>query len=652
MYRIDTRTTQTRAPQLPHTSRNTNPRVSTFTRVIHRTNVSRPQLRSTQMKDKVMPHNSHVKNKKTGVEDHHRISSISNKTKSVTACIDSLKSRTLNVNAVCATCGKCVFNSNHDACVSKYLNDVNARTKKPKVVPISTRKPKSQANKSVATYRKKTVASESTITNSKSYYRMLYEKTSKSWKWWIAQQCPSGYKWVPKTKMKWVPKVRNESVPKRVSFAIDNVSRITNVLKITNTLGSNLSCIPSSSNSLADCTTHPIHYLVQGNITINRVYYVEGLNHNLFSVGQFCDADLEVAFRKSTCFIRDLQGNDLLTGNRGSDLYTISLQETTSSTPICLMAKASPTQAWLWHRRLSHLNFDYINLLSKKDVVIGLPKLKYVKDQLCSSCEVSKAKRSSFKTKVVPSSKGWLNLLHMDLCGPMRVASINGKKYILVIVDDYSRYTWTLFLRSKDETPEVLKDFLTMIQRNLQAPVISVRTDRGTEFLNKTLNAFFKQEGIEHQTSTPRTPEQNGVVKRRNRTLVEAARTMLSASKLPLFFWAEAIATACYTQNRSIIIPTHEKTAYHIINDRKPSIKHLHIFGCTCYLTRDGENLDKMKEKGDPCILVGYSTQSKGYRVYNKRTRLIVESIHLRFDEIKEISETSVANDPSGLVPQ
>ncbi|GJT84790.1 retrovirus-related pol polyprotein from transposon TNT 1-94 [Tanacetum coccineum] len=177
------------------------------------------------------------------------------------------------------------------------------------------------------------------------------------------------------------------------------------------------------------------------------------------------------------------------------------------------MAKASPTQAWLWHRRLSHLNFDYINLLSKKDVVIGLPKLKYVKNQLCSSCEVSKAKRSSFKTKTVPSSKGRLNLLHMDLCGPMRVASINGKKYI----------------------------------QNLQALVISVRTDRGTEFLNKTLNAFFKEEGIEHQTSTPRTPEQNDVVERRNRTLVEAARTMLSASKLLVFFWPEAIATACYT---------------------------------------------------------------------------------------------------------
>nr|GEY37430.1 integrase, catalytic region, zinc finger, CCHC-type, peptidase aspartic, catalytic [Tanacetum cinerariifolium] len=165
----------------------------------------------------------------------------------------------------------------------------------------------------------------------------------------------------------------------------------------------------------SECTKH-----MTGNLKllcnfVEKVYYVEGLIHNLFLVGQFCDADLEVAFWKSTCFVRDLLGNDLLTGNRGSDIYTISIQESTSSTPLCLLAKATPTQAWLWHRRLSHLNFDYINLLSKKDIVIGLPKLKYVKDQLCLSCELSKAKRSSFKSKVVPSSKGRLNLYRMDL---------------------------------------------------------------------------------------------------------------------------------------------------------------------------------------------------------------------------------------------
>nr|GEZ79000.1 retrovirus-related Pol polyprotein from transposon TNT 1-94 [Tanacetum cinerariifolium] len=169
--------------------------------------------------------------------------------------------------------------------------------------------------------------------------------------------------------------------------------------------------------------------LVQGNITIKRVYYIEGLNHIFFSVGQFCDVDLEVAFWNSTCFVRDLQGNDLLIANRGPHLYTISLQETSSPTPICSSGKASPTQAWLWHQRLSHLNFDHINLHSKKDIVNGLPKLKYVKDQLCSSCELSKAKRSTFKTKVVSSSKGRLNLLHMDLCGPKRIESINEKKY-------------------------------------------------------------------------------------------------------------------------------------------------------------------------------------------------------------------------------
>ncbi|GJV90399.1 retrovirus-related pol polyprotein from transposon TNT 1-94 [Tanacetum coccineum] len=156
-----------------------------------------------------------------------------------------------------------------------------------------------------------------------------------------------------------------------------------------------------------------------------------------------------------------------------------------------------------------------------------------------------------------------------------------------------------------------------------------------------------QKEGIRHETSTARTPEQNGVVERRNRTLVEAARTMLSAAKVPLFFWAEAIATACFTQNRSLIIPRHEKTPYHIINARKPSVKFFHIFGSLCYIIRDGENLDKMKEKGDACIFVGYSTQSKAYRVFNKRTRMIVETIHVNFDELPQMASDHVSSDPA-----
>nr|GFA27185.1 hypothetical protein [Tanacetum cinerariifolium] len=191
MYRIDNRETQTRAPQSPQTVRNTNPRVSTSTGLNHKTNVSRPQHMSNQLKDKVVPNNSQVKLKKTQVEEHLRISSISNKIKFVTICNDSLNSKASNANAVCATCEKYLVDSDHFACANKMLNDVNAITKKPNVVPISTRKPKGHANKSVATPHKKKVASKSTTQKPKSYYRMPDDKTSKAWKWWIEQQCPS-----------------------------------------------------------------------------------------------------------------------------------------------------------------------------------------------------------------------------------------------------------------------------------------------------------------------------------------------------------------------------------------------------------------------------------------------------------------------------
>ncbi|GJZ16840.1 ribonuclease H-like domain-containing protein [Tanacetum coccineum] len=181
---------------------------------------------------------------------------------------------------------------------------------------------------------------------------------------------------------------------------------------------------------------------------------VKGLNHNLLSVGQFCDADLEVAFQKSTCYIRDLKGNDFLT--------------------------ATLSQTWLWHHRVSYLNFEIINLISKYDIVTGLPKLKFVKDHFSSSYELGKAKRKSFKTKTTPSLKRRLQILHMDICGPMRVERFNGKKYVLVIIDDYSRYTWTHFLRSKDKTPEVLINFLKLVQRGLHAQERTVQTDKGT----------------------------------------------------------------------------------------------------------------------------------------------------------------------------
>nr|GEU28816.1 retrovirus-related Pol polyprotein from transposon TNT 1-94 [Tanacetum cinerariifolium] len=444
--------------------------------------------------------------KKQEVEDQRRSVKFSKNKTSVTACNDSLNAKTLSVKSVCATCDTCVLNVKHDLCVLQ----------------------------SVTKPFKKIVASESNK-KPRNITRKLYERLVEIVLFIVDSGC-------------------SKHMTGNLKLLINFVQKFLGTVKFGN-----------------DQIAPILGYgdLVQGAITIKRVYSVKGLNHNLFSVGQFCDADLEVAFRKSTCYIRDLKGNDLLTGSCGTDLYSITLQDTNSPNLICLMAKASSSQAWLWHRRLSHLNFDTINLLLKNDIVVGLPKLKFVKDHLCSS------------------------------------SSINGKRYVLVIVDDYSRYTWTHFLRSKDETPEVLIDFLRLVQRGLQDQVRVVQTDKGTKILNQTLHAYFAAEGINHQTSVARTPEQNGVVERRNRTLVEAARTMLSAAKVPLFFRAESIATACFTQNRSLVIPRHEKTPYHIIDDRKPSVKFFHIFGSLCYIVRDGENLDKMKEKGDECIFMG-----------------------------------------------
>ncbi|GJX84942.1 retrovirus-related pol polyprotein from transposon TNT 1-94 [Tanacetum coccineum] len=255
------------------------------------------------------------------------------------------------------------------------------------------------------------------------------------------------------------------------------------------------------------------------------------------------------------------------TGSHGSNLYTISIEDMMKSYPICLLSKASKNKSWLWHRRLNHLNFGTINELARKDLVRGLPRLKFEKDHLCSACQLGKRKKHTHKPKTENTNLEVLNTLHMDLCGPMRVQTINGKKYILVIVDDYSRFTWVKFLRSKDETPETVL----------------------------------------------RTPQQNGVVERRNRTLIEAARTMLIFSKAPMFLLAEAVAIACYTQNRSLIHTRYCKTPYELVHDKKPNLTFFRVFGALCYPTNDSEDLGKLQPTVDIGIFVGYAPSRKGF---------------------------------------
>ncbi|GJX54957.1 retrovirus-related pol polyprotein from transposon TNT 1-94 [Tanacetum coccineum] len=441
MYKVHTKPNQTRTPQLHQDIRKPNKRVSFSTGVIPNTSVSRPQLKSNHLEDRVMSNNS--QGKKQEVEDHRRKFKFSNNKTSVTACNDSLNAKTSNVNFVCVTCGKCILNDNHDLYVLHYINGVNSRTRQPMVVPISTREPKHSVNQSVVTSSKKTVATDSTVKKSRHLNRKLYEQVSKTCSWWYPKYTPPGYNWKPKSQI--------GNVNPNVSMPLGNASRTANILEHKTPRCSTVSNTPLSSTSFASHKDNPIQKflgtvkfgndqiapilgygdLVQGTITIKWVYYVEGLNHNLFSVGQFYDVDLEVAFWKSTCYIRDLKGNDLLTGSCGTDLYSITLQDSLTPNPICLMAKATSSQAWLWYHRLSHLNFDTINLLSENNIVNGLPKLKFVKDRLCSFCELGKAKRKSFNTKTTPSSKRRLQLLHMDLCGPMREKALMERNMFL-----------------------------------------------------------------------------------------------------------------------------------------------------------------------------------------------------------------------------
>nr|GEW95165.1 retrovirus-related Pol polyprotein from transposon TNT 1-94 [Tanacetum cinerariifolium] len=253
-------------------------------------------------------------------------------------------------------------------------------------------------------------------------------------------------------------------------------------------------------------------------------------------------------------------GVDLLTGSRGNNLYTLSLQDMMASSPIYLLSKASKTKSWLWHRHLSHLNFGAINYLARQGLVRGLLNLKFEKDHLCSACAIGKSTKKTHKPKSEDTNQEKLYLLHMDLCGPIRVESVNGKKYIVVIVDDYSRFTRVKFLRSKDN---------------------------GTEFVNQTLRDYYEEVGISYETSVARSPLQNGVVERRNRILIEVARTMLIYAQAPLFLWAEAVATACFTQNRSIIRLRHGKTPYELLHSKLPELSFFHVFGALCYPTND-----------------------------------------------------------------
>ncbi|GKB51211.1 putative ribonuclease H-like domain-containing protein [Tanacetum coccineum] len=350
-----------------------------------------------------------------------------------------------------------------------------------------------------------------------------------------------------------------------------------------------------------------------GTLDFDDVYFFKELKYNLFSVLQMCDKKKDVLFTDTECLVLSSnfkllnESQVLLRVPRKDNIYSVDLKSVVPTRGLtCLFAKAIIDESNLWHRRLGHINYKTMNKLVRENLVRGLPSKIFENDHSCVACQKGKQHKASYKAKRVNSISKPLHMLHMDLFGPTNVKSLIKKSHFLVVTDDFSRFSWAFFLATKDKTSGILKTFITGIENQLDCKVKVIRCDNGTEFQNSVMNQFCDMKGIRREFSVARTPQQNGVAERKNRTLIEATRTMLVDSKLPTTFWAEAVNTACYVLNRALVIKPHNKIPYELIS---------------------------LMEKLMRDFFVRYSVVSKAMRVFNKRTRIVEEILNIRFLE-------------------
>ncbi|KAL1316241.1 hypothetical protein AAHE18_15G052200 [Arachis hypogaea] len=352
---------------------------------------------------------------------------------------------------------------------------------------------------------------------------------------------------------------------------------------------------------------------------IDSVFLVDGLKYNLLSINQLCDLGYAVTFRKYDCrVINEKTGVVLFVAKRSDNVYGITLDDLKVQNVTCFSSMES--EKWMWHKRLGHASMFQISKLIKR----GL-------DIICDACQMGKQIKTSFKPKEDVSTKKPLELLHLDLFGPTRTQSLGGKSYGMVIVDDYTRFGWVFFLAHKHETFSVFEKFSKKIQNEKCSKIVSIRSDHGKEFKNQYFESFCDEQGISHNFSCPRTPQQNGVVERRNRSLQEMARAMLCEYEIPKFLWVEAVNTTCYVLNRTIIRKFLKKTPYELWKGLPPNLSYFHVFGCKCFILNIKENLEKFDPKTHEGIFLGYSTNSKVYRVYNKNSKTVEETMHVTF---------------------
>ncbi|WRX10304.1 Integrase [Theobroma cacao] len=318
-------------------------------------------------------------------------------------------------------------------------------------------------------------------------------------------------------------------------------------------------------------------------------------------------------------------------------MYVVFLEDLEINSEICLIANAE-NDSWLWHRRLGHVSLHTMSKLIRKNLVVGLSDLKFENEKICDACQLGKQVRTSFKTKKIVSTPRPLELLHIDLFGPISTTSLGGKSYGFLIVDDYSRYTWVYFLAHKNDALSASISHCRKVENEKGLAIVSIRSDHGGEFENFEFEEFFNEKGLDHNFSAPRTPQQNGVVETKNQTLKEMARTMLCENNLPKYFWAEVVNTVAYILNRVSIRPMISKTPYELYKGRKPNISHLRSFGCKCFVLNNRKQpLGKFDAKSDEAIFLGYALNSKVYSGFNKRTLNVEKSIHVVFDESNDL---------------
>ena len=382
-----------------------------------------------------------------------------------------------------------------------------------------------------------------------------------------------------------------------------------------------------------------------GNKTlIQEVLYVPELAQNLLSVGQLMLKNYKLLFDNGECEIINKSNNSKvakisMTSNRMFPL-TMSRNEELA------MKSQSMDESFLWHLRYGHLNYKGLKLLKQKNMVVGLPQINR-EDKVCEGCIYGKMHRLPFP-KTTWRAKAPLELVHADICGPTRTTSIGGKRYFLLFVDDHTRMMWVFFLEQKSEAFSKFLQFKAAVEKESGHEIKTLRTDRGGEFIYKPFMEYCRTNGIKRQLTVRYTPQQNGVAERKNRTIVEMSRSMMTAKKIPNQLWAEAVNTTIYILNRSPTKAVMNKTPFQAWHHKRPPVDHLKVFGCIAYAHISTPNRDKFDQKGEKLIFIGYSDESKGYRLYNPLKNEVVISRDVIFDEMAEWSwETQDTQPPS-----